>query len=82
MDFYIKMNKMKVFKVKDSIESYYRVYNIVVANTKEEALKVIKEKAFNESYFTLKDIEEIPDMEYNGNCSKLILSMGENVKYE
>ena len=37
---------MKVFKVKDYIESYYRVYDIVVANTKEEALKVIKEKAF------------------------------------
>ena len=32
---------MKVFKVKDYIESYYIVYNIVVANTKEEALKVI-----------------------------------------
>lgn len=74
---------MKVFKVKDYIESYYRVYDIVVANTKEEALKVIKEKAFfDESYFTLEDIEEIPDMEYNGNCPKLILSMGENVKNE
>ena len=73
---------MKVFKVKDYIESYYRVYDIVVANTKEEALKVIKEKAFNESYFTLEDIEEIPDMEYNGNYPKLILSMGENVKNE
>ena len=72
---------MKVFKVKDYIESYYRVYNIVVANTKEEALKVIKEKAFfDESYFTLEDIEEIPDMEYNGNCPKLILSIGENVR--
>ena len=72
---------MKVFKVKDYIESYYRVYNIVVANTKEETLKVIKEKAFfDESYFTLEDIEEIPDMEYNGNCPKLILSMGENVR--
>ena len=33
---------MKVFKVKDYIESYYTVYNIVVANTKEEALKIIK----------------------------------------
>ena len=74
---------MKVFKVKDYIESYYRVYDIVVANTKEEALKVIKEKAFfDESYFTLEDIEEIPNMEYNGNCPKLILSMGENVKNE
>ena len=74
---------MKVFKVKDYIESYYRVYDIVVANTKEEALKVIKEKAFfDESYFTPEDIEEIPDMEYNGNCPKLILSMGENVKNE
>ena len=74
---------MKVFKVKDYIESYYRVYDIVVANTKEEALKVIKEKAFfDESYFTLEDIEEIPDMEYNGNCPKLILSIGENVKNE
>ena len=71
---------MKVFKVKDYIESYYRVYDIVVANTKEEALKVIKEKAFDESYFTLEDIEEIPDMEYNGNCPKLILSMGENAR--
>lgn len=73
---------MKVFKVKDYIESYYRVYDIVVANTKEEALKIIKEKAFffDESYFTLEDIEEIPDMEYNGNCPKLILSMGENVR--
>ena len=71
---------MKVFKVKDYIESYYIVYNIVVANTKEEALKVIKEKAYDESYFTLEDIEEIPDMEYNGNYPKLILSMGENVK--
>ena len=73
---------MKVFKVKDYIESYYIVYNIVVANTKEEALKVIEEKAFDEFYFTLEDIEEIPDMEYNGNCSKLILSMGENVENE
>lgn len=73
---------MKVFKVMDSIESYYTVYNIVVANTKEEALKVIKEKAYDESYFTLEDIEEIPGMEYNGNCPKLILSMGENVKNE
>ena len=71
---------MKVFKVKDYIESYYRVQDIVVANTKEEALKVINEKAFYEHYFTLEDIEEIPDMEYNGNCLKLILSMGENVK--
>ena len=71
---------MKVFKVKDYIESYYRVYNIVVANTKEEALKVIKKKAFNKSYFTLENIEEIPNMEYNGNYPKLILSMGENVK--
>lgn len=71
---------MKVFKVKDSIESYYTVYNIVVANTKEEALKIIKKKAFNKSYFTLEDIEEIPNMEYNGNYPKLILSMGENVK--
>ena len=71
---------MKVFKVKDYIESYYTVYDIVVANTKEEALKVINEKAFYESYFTLEDIKEIPDMEYNGNCPKLILSMGENVK--
>ena len=71
---------MKVFKVKDYIESYYIVYNIVVANTKEEALKVIKEKAYDESYFTLEDIEEIPNMEYNGNYPKLILSMGENVK--
>ena len=71
---------MKVFKVEDSIESYYTVYNIVVANTKEEALKVIKKKAFNKSYFTLEDIEEIPNMEYNGNYPKLILSMGENVK--
>ena len=65
---------MKVFKVK--------VYDIVVANTKEEALKIIKEKAFDESYFTPKDIEEIPNMEYNGNCPKLILSMGENVGQE
>ncbi len=73
---------MKVFKVKDYIESYYPVYNIVVANTKEEALKVINEKAFYESYFTLEDIEEIPDMEYNGNCPKLILSMGETVEDE
>ena len=73
---------MKVFKVKDSIESYYIVYNIVVANTKEEALKVIKEKAYDESYFTLEDIEEIPDMEYNGNCPKLILSMGESIDNE
>ena len=71
---------MKVFKVEDNIESYYTVYDIVAANTKEEALKVIKEKAFNKSYFTLEDIEEIPDMEYNGNCPKLILSMGENVR--
>ena len=71
---------MKVFKIKDYIESYYTVYDIVVANTKEEALKVIKKKAFNKSYFTLEDIEEIPNMEYNGNCPKLILSMGENVK--
>ena len=66
----------------DYIESYYTVYDIVVANTKEEALKVIKEKAFDESYFTLEDIEEIPNMEYNGNCPKLILSMGENILYE
>ena len=73
---------MKVFKVKDYIESYYPVYNIVVANTKEEALKVINEKAFYESYFTLEDIEEIPDMEYNGNCPKLILSMGESIDNE
>ena len=71
---------MKVFKVKDYIEYYYTVYNIVVANTKEEALKVINKKSYDESYFTLEDIEEIPNMEYNGNCSKLILSMGENVK--
>ena len=71
---------MKVFKVKDYIESYYIVYDIVVANTKEEALKVIQKKSYDKSYFTLKDIEEIPNMEYNGNCSKLILSMGENVK--
>ena len=71
---------MKVFKVRDYIESYYLVYNIVVANTKEEALKVIKKKAYDESYFTLEDIEEIPNMEYNGNYPKLILSMGENVK--
>ena len=71
---------MKVFKVKDCIESYYTVYDIVVANTKEEALKVIKKKAYDESYFTLEDIEEIPNMEYNGNCPKLILSIGENVK--
>ena len=71
---------MKVFKVKDYIESYYTVYNIVVANTKEEALKIINKKAYDESYFTLEDIEEIPNMEYNGSCPKLILSMGENVK--
>ena len=71
---------MKVFKVKDYIESYYTVYDIVVANTKEEALKVIKKKAYDESYFTLEDIEEIPNMECNGNYPKLILSMGENVK--
>ena len=80
MDFNIKINKMKVFKVKDYIESYYTVYNIVVANTKEEALKVIKKKSYDESYFTLEDIEEIPNIEYNVNCPKLILSMGENVK--
>ena len=71
---------MKVFKVEDNIESYYTVYDIVAANTKEGALKVIKEKAFNKSYFTLEDIEEIPGMEYSGNCPKLILSMGENVR--
>lgn len=71
---------MKVFKVRDYIESYYLVYDIVVANTKEEALKVIKKKAYDESYFTLEDIEEIPNMEYNGNYPKLILSMGENIK--
>ena len=71
---------MKVFKVRDYIESYYTVYNIVVANTKEEALNIIKKKSYDESYFTLEDIEEIPNMEYNGNCPKLILSMGENVK--
>ena len=35
---------MKVFKVKDYIESYYTVYDIVVANTKEEALKGYKGK--------------------------------------
>ena len=44
---------MKVFKIKDYIESYYTVYDIVVANTKEEALKIIKKKAYDESYFTL-----------------------------
>ena len=71
---------MKIFKVKDYIESYNIVYDIVVANTKEEALKNKKKKAYDESYFTLEDIEEIPNMEYNGNCPKLILSMGENVK--
>lgn len=71
---------MKVFKIRDYIESYYMVYDIVVANTKEEALKVIKKKAYDKSYFTLEDIEEITNMEYNGNCPKLILSMGENVK--
>ena len=70
---------MKVFKVKDYIESYYTVYDIVVANTKEEALKIIKKEAFDKSCFTLEDIEEIPDMEYNGDCPKLILSMGENI---
>lgn len=73
---------MKVFKVKDYVDFYYPIYDIVVANTKEEALKVIKEEAFDKSYFTLGDIEEIPDMEYNGNCPKLILSMGENVGQE
>ena len=71
---------MKVFKVKDYIESYYTVYDIVVTNTKEEALKIIKKKAYDESYFTLEDIEEIPNIEYNRNYPKLILSMGENVK--
>ena len=71
---------MKIFNVKDCIESYYTVYDIVVANTKEEALKVIKKKAYDESYFTLEDIEEITNIEYNGNCPKLILSMGENIK--
>ena len=71
---------MKVFKVRDYIESYYLVYDIVVANTKEEALKIIKKKSYDESYFTLEDIEEIPNMEYNGNYPKLILSMGENIK--
>ena len=71
---------MKVFKVKDYIESYYTVYDIVVANTKKEALKIIKKKAYDESYFTIEDIEEIPNMEYNENYPKLILSMGENVK--
>ena len=71
---------MKVFKVRDYIESYYLVYDIVVANTKEEALNIIKKKSYDESYFTLEDIEEIPNMEYNGNCPKLILSIGENVK--
>lgn len=71
---------MKVFKVKDYIESYYRVYNVVVADTKEEALKIINGKAFDKSYFALEDIEEIPNMEYNGNCPKLILSMGENIR--
>ena len=71
---------MKVFKVIDYIESYYIVYDIVVANTKEEALKIIKKKSYDESYFTLEDIEEIPNMEYNGNCPRLMLSMGENVK--
>ena len=71
---------MKVFKVRDYIESYYLVYDIVVANTKEEVLKVIKKNSYDESYFTLEDIEEIPNMEYNKNCPKLILSMGENVK--
>ena len=70
---------MKVFIVKDYIESYYIVYDIVVANTKEEALKIIKKKSYDESYFTLEDIKEIPNMEYNGNCPKLILSMGENM---
>ena len=71
---------MKVFKVKDYIESYYTVYDIVVANTKEEASKVINKKAYDDSYVTLEDIEEITNMEYNGNCPKLILSMGENIK--
>ena len=71
---------MKVFKVKDYIESYYTVYDIVVANTKEEALKIIKKKAYDEFYFTLEDIEEITNMEYNENYPKLILSMGENIK--
>ena len=47
---------MKVFKIKDYIESYYTVYDIVVANTKEEALKIIKKKSYDESYFTLEDI--------------------------
>ena len=70
---------MKVFKVKDYIDSCYPVYDIVVAHTKEEALKVIKEEAFDKSYFTLEGIEEIPNMKYNGNCSKLILSMGEYI---
>ena len=51
-----------------------------MANTKEEALKVIKKKSYDESYFTLEDIEEIPNMEYNGNCPKLILYIRENVK--
>ena len=71
---------MKVFKIRDYIESYYMVYDIVMANTKEEALKIINKKSYDKSYFTLEDIEEIPNMEYNGNCPKLILSMGENVK--
>ena len=43
-------------------------------------LEDYKEKSYDESYFTLEDIEEIHNMEYNGNCPKLILSMGENVK--
>ena len=51
-----------------------------MANTKEEALKVIKKKSYDESYFTLEDSEEIPDVEDNGNCPRLILSMGENIK--
>ena len=76
---------MKVFKVRDYIESYYLVYNIVVANTKEDALKVIKKKSYDESYFTLEDIEEILNMvrktaksrnvtvEFEDNSSECIL---------
>lgn len=70
---------MKVFRVMDTIESYYIVYNLVAANSKEEALEIIRKEATDSLYFVIGDIAEIPGLNYDSKEPSIILAVGEHL---
>ena len=73
---------MKVFKTKDYDPSNHNciIYNLIAANSKETTLEIINH--ISKSPISIEDIIEIPELEYEFSCPRVIYTIGGNIKRE